>query len=885
MINYFSVIPFLLIFQILASSADQKQLQVYIVYLGEHSGTKTSQEIEEFYHSYLYSVKGTKEEAKNCLIYCYKSVINGFSALLSPEEASKLSEIDGVISVFHSHPTKIGLHTTRSWDFINLLEGIGDLTPPKGEELLRKASYGKNVIVGVLDTGVWPESESFNDNGMEPIPRSWKGKCKSGVGFNTSNCNRKLIGARYYLKSYEANFGPLDHRLDFRSPRDKNGHGTHTSSTIGGRRVPNASSLGGFASGTATGGAPLVRLAMYKVCWPIPGLTAAEGNTCLDDDVLAAFDDAIMDGVHVISVSMGGSTSRPYIQDPIAIGALHAVKRNIVVACSAGNSGPSSSSISNVAPWIITVGASSLDRIFSSPIVLGNDVIIEGESITPFKNMTYPLVYAGDVEIPGTTSNNTNGFCLPGTLSSNIVKGKAVFCRRGEVFQSLEVQRAGGIATVLGNRYDGRGVVSKPYLIPATVVFADKRIDVYNYIESNQNPNVTLIQPKTVVGTKPAPFMAPFTSRGPNVIEPNILKPDITAPGLNILAAWSEEAPPLNVPSDHRVVKYKIDSGTSMSCPHVAAVAALLKAIHPRWSSAAIRSAMMTTAKITNNMGKPITDSLGNIASPFEYGAGHVQPSKAADPGLVYDASYMDYLLFLCGSTRFLLDPFECPRGLPSPSNLNYPSLAIANLKKVVTVNRTVTNVGAENSSYSARINPPQGYSIKISPTTLHFRAMGEKRSFSITVKAESPGKKNEFAFVSVSYISWNELNYCIVSTRFLLDPFECPRGLPSPSNLNYPSLAIANLRKVVTVNRTVTNVGAENSSYSARINPPQGYSIKISPTTLHFRAMGEKRSFSITVKAKSPGKKNEFAFVSVSYISWNKLNYCIVKYSELLTQ
>ncbi|KAL2484238.1 subtilase family protein [Forsythia ovata] len=660
--------------------------------------------------------------------------------------------MDGVISVFHSHPTNTGLHTTRSWDFINLLEGIGDSTPSNGEELLRKASYGKDVIVGVLDTGVWPESESFNDKGMEPIPKSWKGKCKSGVGFNSSNCNRKLIGARYYLKSYEASFGPLDTRLDFRSPRDKNGHGTHTSSTIGGRRVSNASALGGFGSGTATGGAPLVRLAMYKVCWPIPGLTTAEGNTCLDDDVLAAFDDAITDGVQVISVSMGGSTSRPYIQDPIAIGALHAVKRNIVVACSAGNSGPSLNSVSNVAPWIITVGASSIDRIFPSPIVLGNDMTIEGESITPFRTRTYPLVYAGDVEIPGTTSNDTNGFCLPGTLSSKLVRGKAVFCRRGEVFQSLEVQRAGGIATVLGNRYDGRGVIGRPYLIPATVVYADKRIDVYNYIESNQNPNVTLIQPKTTLGTKPAPFMAPFTSRGPNDIEPNILKPDITAPGLNILAAWSEASPPLNVPSDHRVVKYKIDSGTSMSCPHVAAVAALLKAIHPRWSSPAIKSAMMTTAKITNNMGRTITDSLGNIASPFEYGAGHIQPSKAADPGLVYDASYMDYLLFLCGSTRILLDPFECPRVLPLPSDLNYPSLAIANLKKVMTVKRTVTNVGTKNSSYSLRINPPPGYSVKISPATLHFRATGEKRSFSITVKAKNTAKKNKFSFGSYTW-------------------------------------------------------------------------------------------------------------------------------------
>ncbi|KAL2484312.1 subtilase family protein [Forsythia ovata] len=753
MSNYFSrVLPFLLIFHIILASCADQRLQVYIVYLGEHSGTKTFQEIEDFHRSYLHSVKGnSKEEAKDCLIYSYKNVINGFSALLSPEEAAKISEMDGVISVFHSHPTTSRLHTTRSWNFINLLEGIGDPNPPNAQDLLLKANYGKDVIVGVLDTGVWPESESFNDNGMDPVPRSWKGICQNGVAFNSSQCNRKLIGARYYLRSYEAYYGALNTGLDFRSPRDINGHGTHTSSTIGGRRVPNASSIGGLGSGTATGGAPLVRLAIYKVCWPIPGQT---DSTCLDDDMLAAFDDAIADGVHVISVSIGTNTSTPFKNDGTAIGALHAVKRNIVVACSAGNSGPTTSSVSNVAPWIITVGASSIDRTFSSPIVLGNDMIIEGQSVTPFGNRTYPLVYASDVENPGTTTNLTTGLCLQGTLSPALVRGKVVFCWIGDTFETLEVQRAGGVATVLGNTYDGRGVLGSPYLIPATVVYFNK-IDIFNYIETNQNPNVTLIQPKTLLGTKPNPFMAPFTSRGPSAIEPNILKPDITAPGLNILAAWSEVSSPLNVHADKRVIKYNIESGTSMACPHVAAVAALLKAIHPDWSSAAIRSAIMTTAKITNNVGTQITNSQGNIATPFDYGAGHIQPSKAADPGLVYNASYNDYLLFLCSSTGNSLDPsIKCPQQLPSPSDLNYPSLSIAHLKGSRTVKRTVTNVGTKSSSYSVRINPPQGYLVQISPTTLDFSTVGESKSFSITITAQSTAKKSVFA---VGWYTWSD--------------------------------------------------------------------------------------------------------------------------------
>lgn len=189
--------------------------------------------------------------------------------------------------------------------------------------------------------------------------------------------NRKIVGARYYLKGYEAYYGPLDPKLDFKSARDINGHGTHTASTVGGRRVPNATAIGGIGSGTASGGAPLVRLAIYKACWPIPTKTPAEGNACFDDDMLAAMDDAIADGVQVISLSIGRATSVPYVRDAISIGALHAVKQNIVVACSAGNSGPTPATVSNVAPWIITVAASSVDRVFSSPVKLGNGVALE----------------------------------------------------------------------------------------------------------------------------------------------------------------------------------------------------------------------------------------------------------------------------------------------------------------------------------------------------------------------------------------------------------------------------------------------------------------------------------------------------------------------------
>ncbi|KAM7505886.1 hypothetical protein LguiB_004790 [Lonicera macranthoides] len=723
------------------------------MYFGEHDGEKTSDEIEERHHSYLYSVKETEEEARASLLYSYKNSINGFAAVLTPQEASKLSEMDEVLSVIESHPTKYSLQTTRSWQFAGLEEyppkELNHHKKKKGGDLLLKAKYGKNIIVGLIDN----ESKSFSDKGMGPVPKSWNGICQAGDAFNSSHCNKteipnnfrsKLIGARFYLKGYEQNYGPLNTTVDYKSPRDKDGHGTHTASTVLGRRVPGASSLGGFARGTASGGAPLARLAVYKACWPIPGKGKEEGNTCLEEDLLAAIDDAIGDGVHVLSISIGTPKPVNYTDDGIAIGALHAVKKDIVVVCSAGNQGPGASTLSNTAPWTIIVGASSVDRAFVAPVLLGNGLKVEGQTVTPYKlkRGMYPLVYAAQVVNPDVTQNDIAGQCLPGSLAPEKAKGKIVLCLRGNgtrIGKGLEVKRAGGVGYILGNApANGLDVMADAHLLPATAVNYGDALKILDYISSDKKPVAYILPATTAMHRQPAPFMAAFSSRGPSTVSPDILKPDITAPGLNILAAWSEGSSPTRLDVDHRIVKYNIFSGTSMSCPHVAGTAALLKAIHPTWSNAAIRSAIMTSAGLNSNVGKLITDAAGNPADPFQFGAGHFRPTKAADPGLVYDASYNDYLLFLCSSgIRSVNKSFKCPTNPPSTSNLNYPSLAIPKLNGTVTVKRTVTNVGGRKSVYFASVKPPLGISVKVSPPILFFHHVGEKKSFTITVKAQ----------------------------------------------------------------------------------------------------------------------------------------------------
>ncbi|KAH9289612.1 hypothetical protein KI387_033729 [Taxus chinensis] len=775
---------------------NDEETRVYIVYSGNHGGLQP-EEVVDMHHSMLSSVKGSVDEARDSLLYSYKHGFNGFAAHLSDEEASAISEMDGVISVFPSKRRRI--HTTRSWEFLGMADGKHDAEGSSTNSLWKMANYGQDTIIGLLDTGIWPECESFMDDGMLPIPSTWRGFCQEGDAFNSSHCNKKLIGARYYLKGYEADYGPLNTTTtpDYRSPRDNNGHGTHTSSIATSREVRNASALGGYGIGRAAGGAPMARLAMYKVCWPIIGGDPTGQTTCTDADTLAAIDDALFDGVHVLSISLGGNVPlEGYIEDAITLGSLHAVNLGVIVACSVGNDGPTPGTASNLAPWIITVGASSVDRYFPSRVLLGDGTKVIGQSVTPYvqENKFYPLVFSADAMLSSEENLHFSaGQCLPGSLNPEKVQGKMVFCLRGmnsRVEKSLEVKRAGGAAIILGNLPSSGAEISvDANVLPGTAVVSDDATTILAYINSTINPVAHIDPAKTVLGIKPAPFMAAFSSRGPNVLDANILKPDITAPGLNILAAWSGAASPTQLIADERRVKYNIISGTSMSCPHIAGIAALLKNIHPDWSPAAIKSALMTTgenfilkafgkvktnffltflatydifwalhcfstAVVTNNEGLPMTDASGNPATPFEYGSGQVNPNHASDPGLLYDATIDDYMLFLCSSginvSKALHTTFTCPKDPPRTNELNHPSIVISNMSTTETITRTVTNADG-TSEYTVYIDEPPGVSIHIHPKTLCFKSTGEKQNFTVKFTLKRP-LNQEYVFGSYTW-------------------------------------------------------------------------------------------------------------------------------------
>jgi len=370
---------------------------------------------------------------------------------------------------------------------------------------------------------------------MPPPPPKWKGHCEF-TGQRT--CNNKLIGARNLLKS--ANEEP---------PFENFFHGTHTAAEAAGRFVENASVFGN-AQGTAAGMAPNAHLAMYKVCNDKVG--------CTESAILAAMDIAIDDGVDVLSLSLGLG-SLPFVEDPIAIGAFAAIQNGVFVSCSAANSGPGYSTLSNEAPWILTVGASTIDRKIAASAVLGNGAEYEGESLfqpEDFSSTLLPLVYAGANGILNSS------LCVPGFLNNVDVKGKVVVCDIGGGFSSVVkgqvVLDAGGVAMILANSQSlGFSTFAVAHVLPAVEVSYVAGLAIKSYINSTTSPTATISFKGTVIGDALAPAVVSFSSRGPSQASPGILKPDIIGPGVNILAAWA-------VSVDNKIPPYNIVSGDTL---------------------------------------------------------------------------------------------------------------------------------------------------------------------------------------------------------------------------------------------------------------------------------------------------------------------------------
>ncbi|KAJ0881978.1 putative cucumisin [Helianthus annuus] len=699
------------------STADDKR--TYIVQMNHHLKPTSYLTHHDWYADSLQSLASTT--TPDAILYSYTTAYHGFSASLDLEQVEALRQSDSVLGVYED--TLYQLHTTRTPEFLGIQDELGLWT---GQQLNAPAH---DVIIGVLDTGVWPESRSFDDAGMPAVPSRWRGQCEEGEDFKPTVCNKKLIGARKFSKGFRLAAGVISKEKD--SPRDQDGHGTHTSTTAAGSQVANAS-LFGFASGTARGMAVHARVATYKVCWK---------TGCFGSDILAGMDRAISDGVDVLSMSLGGG-SAPYYRDTIAIGAFKAMEMGVFVSCSAGNSGPAKTSLANVAPWIMTVGAGTLDRDFPAYAILGNGKRATGVSLYSGKGM-------GDkpVELVYFTGNSSN-LCLSGSLQPEAVRGKVVFCDRGvnpRVEKGQVVKEAGGIGMILGNTAEsGEELVADSHLLPAVAVGRKTGDEIREYLKTEANPMALLRFGGTVLGVKPSPVVAAFSSRGPNMVTTQILKPDVIGPGVNILAGWSEGIGPTGLETDTRKTQFNIMSGTSMSCPHISGLAALLKAAHPGWSPSAIKSALMTTAYTLDNTRSPLRDAAGGQPStPWAHGAGHVDPHKAISPGLVYDISTEEYIAFVC-SLGYDIKQVQavvnrpnmtaCTKRLGDPGRLNYPSFSVLFGKsRVVRYTRQLTNVGAAGSVYNVEAEAPQGVEVRVKPKQLVFKNVGDRMRYTVT--------------------------------------------------------------------------------------------------------------------------------------------------------
>ncbi|WP_141494816.1 cell wall-binding repeat-containing protein, partial [Kytococcus schroeteri] len=620
----------------------------------------------------------------------YTHALSGVAVELTAEQARKLSADPRVLSVTENRLET--LHTDQSPEMLGL-------TGPDGVWKHAGDTQGQGVVVGVIDSGINPANPSFDDAGMTAPPADWRGACKSETpaDFPESTCDNKIIGAKVFRE------GLGEHKLadhESHSPLDVHGHGSHTASTATGAAGTKVS-VNGLPSGPISGMAPKAHVAAYKACWEL-----AEGRgVCPTVDTTAAIDAAVADGVDIINYSISG-TDRD-LRDPVEVAFMNAAASGVFVAASSGNDGPKEATTNHPSPWVTTVAAGAHAE-HRKTLVTGDGQRYEGSSMTPPLPQEAPLVLADEVA-PENASPSTE--CRAGTLDPAKVKGTIVVCDRSEanpMDQSRAVKDAGGVGMVLVNTEPG-DTLTHDHWVPTVHLDSSARKGLRAYARGSE-ATASLVDEHGDSSTVPS--LADFSSRGPtNAAQGNLLKPDLTAPGVDVLAAWSSA-------ERGRPVARHV-SGTSMSAPHVAGLAALVKQAHPDWSPMAIKSAMMTTSR---KMTGPDDNH------PFGGGAGFVEPRAFLDPGLVVDSDASDWERLLAGQGARMgqdVDPIK-------PWQLNTPSIAVGGLLGEQTVTRTVTNTTGRTTTWTPKVSGLDGVETSVSPQRLTL-APGESGTVTLT--------------------------------------------------------------------------------------------------------------------------------------------------------
>ncbi|MGV8876227.1 MAG: S8 family serine peptidase [Rhodoglobus sp.] len=690
--------------------------------------------------------------------YSYTLATNGFSADLTADQAVKLSANKLVASIVPDELKKITT-AQRSTEFLGLEGPNGVWAAIGGAE-----TAGEGVVVGVLDTGFAPENPAFAGNplgttaGDAPYRdgdatvfakadgQTFHGACIVGEQFTADDCTTKVISARYFVAGFgAANLGGANVG-EYVSPRDGDGHGSHTASTAAGNLDVDAT-VGGNPLGHFSGIAPAAKIAAYKVCWSGPDPAATTDDGCASTDLLAAIDQAVADGVDVINYSIGGGAASSTVS-PTDQAFLGAAAAGIFVAASAGNSGPGASTLDNAAPWITTVAASTIPN-YEATVTLGDGQAFAGASISvdldPLAEpLTGELANATDVAVAGAVNAN---LCLPNTLDPALVNAQIIVCERGvnaRVDKSAEVARAGGIGMILLNVTPSSTDLDT-HVIPTVHLDARYHDQVIAYA-ATEAATATFTPGNQTAYEPPTPQVAGFSSRGPVEADgSDIIKPDISAPGVGILAAGAN--------AEGGEPTFQLLSGTSMSSPHIAGLAALYLGERPTATPAEIKSAFMTTAYNTvDGDGNPVTD-------PFAQGAGHVDPTKFFEPGLLYLNGIGDWLSYIEGAGYDVIDPTVTAI---DPSNLNLASIGIGSLTATETITRTVTSTQA--GTFQSSISIP-GIDATVSPATLTFGAAGETQSFQVTF-SRTDAPLDQFTTGTLVWTSGNTVAHSPIAVR-----------------------------------------------------------------------------------------------------------------------
>lgn len=671
--------------------------------------------------------------------YRYKHIFNGFAAWLTDDEFAKLAASGSVRAITVDSPRPVDTNYTPSFLGINAPGGAWSLTDANGTSI-----KGEGVILGHVDGGVWPENPSVSDkvdaNGKpvashlpgtvvyDPLPPGrYTGTCQDGLGFDASMCNNKLVGAQYFnetmklaisLDIFELN--PLEY-LD--SPRDQSGHGTHTLTTAGGNADTDVV-VNGTVIPNISGIAPRARLAAYKACW---NNAANTGGSCFSSDSVAAIDKAVEDGVDVINFSIGGSQTS--VRDAVETAFANAALAGVFVAASAGNAGPGNT-VAHSSPWITTVGNSTHDRYTEAVVTLGSGATAQGASFQTSGVPSAPLIWSRDAGFGDAAAEGSNQALCFGPADDGAaplldpakVTGKILVCDRGGnvlVNKVENARTAGAIAVIIQNTPSSANTTP---LISAVLPTVHLTVSAFASVTAEarrEGGGTASISPSFLVPGVVAPVMAQTSSRGPNRADPDVLKPDITAPGTDIIAAYTNTS--IGAPEREQIIAGTLIpgpgadmiSGTSMASPHVAGAAALLRQAHPTWSPFAIKSALLTSAVQTVKLanGNPDPDRWG-------YGAGHLNPNGALNTTVVYDSDFFEYIDYYFGDIN--------------GRQLNLPTLTYSTLVGVGSLTRKLTNRGSTSVTYNVAASVP-GYTVAVAPASITL-APGETQSYTVTL-------------------------------------------------------------------------------------------------------------------------------------------------------